>query len=228
VINSLPIIVYLAAAFVLTRVPYIGAYLSLCPTLLHGVFRFFIGGEKNKRIRLVKNDSALETTNDLTFKHSLIDYISYTGTILVAIGLFYLASFENYHLILSIFIGLIIVSLICWIRHFVEFLWALSFAALLGVPIYFGYNMTIMHIAVFLASYLLVQSVLSALHVCRQSFFNRKGVGIVAKVKWIPSMMLGIALLGQSLYASFFIMNNFSLHIGVPWGNIELMQLPWI
>jgi hypothetical protein len=225
---SLPIIVYLAVALAVTRIPYVRTYLSICYILLYEVIRTLISGGKSKRIRLVKHDSTLESTDSMKFKHDLISYVSYTATSLVAIGLFYLISTNNYHLILYILIGLIAVSMVFWIRHFLEFLWALSFSALLAVPIYFGYEIVMMPTAIFLASYILVQSVLNALSLCKESFINRNRTGGVAKLKWIPSMILGVVLLGQSLYAGYFVVSNFVLHIGLPWANFEFAQLPWV
>ncbi|MGG3887706.1 hypothetical protein [Metabacillus fastidiosus] len=226
--DSLSIIVYLAAAFVITRIPYVRTYLSICYTLLHEVTSVLVGGRTNKRRRLLKSYSSVETADSLTFKHDLISYISYTATILMAIGLFYLVSIDEYRLILYVLIGLMTVSMVLWIRHFLDFLWSLSFIVLLALPIYFGYEAAIMPTAIFLASYIMVQSVLNALYVCRQSFLNRKRKGITAKIKWIPSMILALSLLGQSLFASYFVVCNFVYHIGLPLGELKFIQFPWM
>ncbi|RBW69388.1 hypothetical protein [Bacillus taeanensis] len=224
----LPIIVYLAAAFVVTRIPYIRTYISLCHTLLHEVFRVLISRGKRKKIKLLKNEFDLETAEHITLRHHFINYISYTAVILVIIGFCYLVSTANYKLILYLLILLIAVSIVLWIRHFLEIIWALSFAVLLGLPLYSGNGMMISQTAIFLTFYLLLKSILTALQVCRQSFFDRKGKGIIGKVKWIPSMMLGLALLVQSLYAGFFIVSNFvfHIHIGLPWAELEFVKLP--
>jgi hypothetical protein len=224
VISSLPIIVYLAAALVVTRIPFVRRYLSICYTLLHEVMRALIGGEK--RIRLVKHkDETIETAS--TLKHDLISYISYTVASLAAIGLFYLVSIHRYEWILYLLSGLIAVALVFWLRHFLEFVWALSFTALLLAPIYFGYTLATKPMAIFLGSYILVQSVLTSLSLCKESFANRKRKGIAAKVKWVPSMILGLVLLGQALYAGYFIVGNFIFDIGLPWSHFEFAQLPW-
>ncbi|MFD2446982.1 M50 family metallopeptidase [Bacillus sp. CGMCC 1.16607] len=225
---SLPIIFYLASAFLVTRIPFIKTYLSLSYTLLHEMIRVLIMGGESKKIILLKKGSTSETTNYVTLKHDFISYISYTAPSLMAIGLFYFVSINDYHLILYILIGLIAVSIVFWIRHFLEFLWALSFMALLALPIYFRYELVVMHLAIFLASYILVQSVLNALNVCRHSFINRKANGVLAKVKGIPSMILGLTLLVQSIFAGYFIVSNFVLHIGVPWAKFDFAQIPWV
>ncbi|WP_040207496.1 M50 family metallopeptidase [Neobacillus jeddahensis] len=208
-VSSLPIIVYLAAALVITRIPFVGTYLSLCYTLLHEVVRALIGGRK--RIRLIKHEEGEVIEKTSTLKHDLISYLSYTVASLAAIGLFYLVSIHRYEWILYLLSGLIAVALVCWLRHFLEFVWALTFIALLVTPIYFGYDLAIKPTAIFLGSYMLVQSVLTALSLCKESFATRKNKGIAAKVKWVPSMMLGLVLLGQTLYASYYVVGNFVL-----------------
>lgn len=220
----MPIIVYLVAAILVSRIPYVRSYLALFPTLLNEVLRNLIGGGKS----LMNHDPLLETAVHRTFKHDLISYGSYTVTTLASIGLFYLVSIQHYHLILYILIGFIAVSLVLWIRRLLEFLWALSFIALLALPFWFGYGIAIKPAAIFLSSYILVQSVLNAFRVCRQSCTERKRKGIAAKVKWIPSMILGLALLGQSLYAGYFVVSHFIFHIGLPWTKLEFVQLPWV
>lgn len=225
--NSEPIIVYLVVALAVTRIPFLRTYISLCYTLIHEVFRVCIGGQGKNMIKFHSNNSKMEEMLPISFKQTIINYVGYSVTSVVAIGLFYLVSTNDYQLILYIFIGLIAVSLLFWIRSFSEFIWALSIAVLLTIPIYFGYGIAIMHTAIFLASYTLIKSVLNALRVLKADLFHRQAKGIVAKVKWIPSMILGLALLGQSLYAGYFVVSNFTLHLGIPWEGYEFVQLPW-
>lgn len=228
-IHSWAILLYLAAALVVTKIPYIQTYLSGCYTLLHEVSRVLLSGwGTRKKIRLFKNAPTLETADSQTFKQTLISYLSYTVTSLEAFGLFFLVSTNNYNLILYMLIGLITVSIVFWIRHVLELLWALSIIALLALPIYFGHDQAIMITAIFLTSYVLVQSVLAALYKCKESFALQKRKGMVAKVKWIPSMVIGIIVLGQSLFTCYFIVSNFVFHIGLPQVNFEFVQVPWI
>jgi len=226
-IDSLPMLVYLAAAIVLTRIPYINGYLSLCYKLIQGVFRVLLGERKSKKTRLLKNESTLEITYETSFKHDLIDYVSYTATTLTTVGLFYLIATANNHLLLYIFMGLIAFSLVFWIRHPLEWIGALSVLAMLGLPVYFGFETIVSNLAMFLAASVLVQSVLSSLKICRQIFFNTKRNGIVAKVKRIPSMILALALVGQSLYVGYFIVSYFIFSIGFPLLEVNPIQNLW-
>lgn len=228
-IHSWPIVLYLAVALVVTKIPYVQTYLSICYTLLHEVISILLSGwGKRKQIRLLKTAPTLETADSLTFKHTLISYLSDTATSLVAIGLFYLVSTKNYNLILYLFIGLLAVSVVFWIRHILELLWALSFIAILALPIYFGNEQAITLTAIFLTAYVLVQSVLATLYKCKESFAHQQRKGIVAKVKWIPSLIIGFVVLGQSLFACYFIVSHFVFHIEVPQIDFEFVQVPWM
>jgi hypothetical protein len=108
--------------------------------------------------------------------------------------------------------GLITVAVLLWIRNFFGILWAVSFIVLLALPIYFRYDIAIMHIGIFLASFFLTQLILNGIQVCKQGLLERKNParsGLLARVRVIPAMMFGVVLLGQSLYAGYFIVKKF-------------------
>ncbi|WP_180994179.1 hypothetical protein [Bacillus sp. Marseille-P3661] len=151
-----------------------------------------------------------------------------TVTLIAAIGAFYFVSTYNYRLMLYIVIGLIAVSMLLWIRRALELLWALSFIAALALPIYLGNERAIMVTASVLASYILVQSLLTSLTICKESFAHRKIKGFVARVKWIPSIILGFLLVGQSLLAGYYIVSNFVFNVGIPQVYFEFTQVPWV
>jgi hypothetical protein len=216
--------IYLTAALFVTRIPYINKYISLSYILPYEVIKALIGGGDTKRIILNRN----ETMNNESFKHTFTNYASYTAIPLASIGLFYLVSTNYYQWILYIFISLIACSLLFWIRKFFDIIWLLSFGTLLALPIYLGYDIAVIHLSIFLASYILIQSVLSALQVCWSSFSLRQRKGLVGKIIGVPSMLLGVALVGQSLYAGYFIVSNFTLHLGLPWTGYDIVQLPWV
>ena len=214
--HTLPIPIYLFIALIATHIPYIRAYFSLCNTLLHEVIMVILEGRRASKIYL-PNDSSKVITNaeNYSFKHSLITYAGYTGQSLVAIGLFYLVSNQNYYFIFYLFIALMVIAVLLWIRNVWGIIWALSFVVLLALPMYFQYNIAIMHISIFLSSFLLMKSIMNGLQVCRQSLWERKkiaGYGFLVRLKLIPVMTLGVILLGQSLYTGYFIINHI-LHL---------------
>lgn len=212
--TTILIFIYVAAAFVVSRIPFLRVYLSLCYTLLYEVICVLcLKGGLGQKIKLHKDGSG-QITNQVhsPFKTALIAYAGYTGTSLTAIGLFYLVSRGSYQFIIYLFIGLLVLSLLLWIRHLFGLFWALSWVSLLTVPIYFSYGLVIMHISIFLASIILTQSILHAFHLCRQSFMRRKNPARTAALvqgALIPAVIWGIVLLGQSLYAGYFIFKNF-------------------
>lgn len=209
--HPLPILVYLLIAFAVTRIPFVRVYFSVFNTLLHEIIRIIIDGGITNKIKLHKDGPGRDENNENSrFKNTMIIYAGYTGASLAAIGLFYLVSNQNYHIILYLFIGLLAVSILLWIRNFGGILWAISFLVLLALPLYFRQDLAIMHISIFLSSLILIQSIINGIQVCRRSLFERNPdrSGILSRVKVIPAMMLGIVLFGQSLYAGYFIIQN--------------------
>ncbi|WP_299090995.1 M50 family metallopeptidase [uncultured Metabacillus sp.] len=116
--HPFPILVYLLTALIVSHIPYIRVYFSLCNTLLREVIRALLARGLSYRIKL-NNDEANRITNSdhSLFKHTLITYAGYTGESLTAIGLFYLVSMQNYEYILFLFIGLIGMAILLWIRN---------------------------------------------------------------------------------------------------------------
>jgi hypothetical protein len=123
-------------------------------------------------------------------------------------GLFYLLSFNKFDWVIYFFIGLMVISILLWIRNFFGVIWALSFAALLAVPLYFRNEAAIMHISIFLSSLILVQAIINAFQVIRQSDKTEGKPGALEKIARVSAIICGIALLGQSLFAAYFIFSK--------------------
>jgi hypothetical protein len=210
--NSL-ILLYLAAALAISRLPMFMVYFSLCNTLIEKIIQVLAvvvtrEGKSNK-IKLYKNGSG-ETTSmvDSKIKKVMIVYIGYTGTLILAMGLFYLLSYNKFDWVIYFFISLMVISILLWIRNFFGFIWALSFVALLALPLYFRNELAIMHLSIFLSSLILIQAIIIAFHVIGQSFKTGGKPGALAKIARVPAIICGIALLGQSLFAAYFIFSK--------------------
>lgn len=223
------ILLYLAAALAISRLPMFRVYFSLCNTLIEKIIHVLAvvvtrEGKSNK-IKLYKNGLG-ETTNIVNSKIQkvMIIYIGYTGTLLIAMGLFYLLSYNQFHFVIYFFIGLMVISILLWIRNFFGVLWALSFVALLALPLFFRNEFAIMHISIFLSSLILVQAIINAFQVIRQSFKSEGKPGALAKLARIPAVICGITLLGQSLYAAYFIFNHV-LNFKVAMIRFELLEI---
>ncbi|KKI93501.1 hypothetical protein WQ54_04550 [Bacillus sp. SA1-12] len=206
---TFPIYVYLLTALIVSQIPYVRVYFSLCNTLLHEVIRVILtGGVFNKMT--LHNKQNLNSEHP-RFTHTLINYAGYTGESLAAIGLFYLVSKQNYEYIIYLFIGVIGIAMLFWIRNVWGILWALSFSSLLALPIYFRYDILLMHISILLASFILIQSIMNGIQVCMEILLKRRNPalsGFFARIKIIPAMILGVILLGQSVYTGYFIVKN--------------------
>lgn len=207
------ILIYLAAALAISRLPMFRVYFSLCNTLIEKIIHILAvvvtrEGKSNK-IKLYKNGSG-ETTNIVSSKIQkvMIVYIGYTGTLIIALGLFYFLSFNKFHFVIYFFIGLMVISVLLWIRNFFGVLWALSFVALLALPLYFRNEFAIMHLSIFLSSLILIQAIIHAFRVIGQSFKTGGKQGALAKIARIPPIICGTALLGQSLLTAYFIFSK--------------------
>lgn len=206
-------LIYLVVGLVGSRLPLIRVYLAHCHNLVSAVISVCLEGGRNNKI-LLHPDGAGQTTGVLTspFKKALISYAGYTGASMASIGLFYLLSRVHFHLVIYLFLGLSVLSLLMWIRNLFGVIWGLSLSVLLAIPVYFQYEMILVHISIFLASVLFTQSIICAIQVCKQSFMSRstpaRKVALV-QTKFIPAVILGLALFGQTLYAGYFFVQNF-------------------
>ncbi|WP_462412943.1 M50 family metallopeptidase [Neobacillus sp. Marseille-QA0830] len=226
------ILIYLGIALIGSRLPFIRVFLAHVHNLVSQVISVCLEGGRNK-IHLQRDGSAQTTgTLESTFKKALISYVGYTGASVAAIGLFYLVVSGSYYLVIYLFLGLTVLALLLWIRNLFGIVWGLSVSLLLALPVYFhfqtalpsfiryqmdlpltiNYEMILVHISIFLASVLFVQSVICAVQVCKQSFMSRSNPArkiALVQTKFVPAIVLGLALVGQTVYAGFYFVQNF-------------------
>jgi hypothetical protein len=207
------ILIYLVVGLVGSRLPLIRVYLAHCHNLVSTFISVCLEGGRNNKI-LLHTDGTGQTTGVLTspFKKALISYAGYTGASVASIGLFYLLSRGHFHLVIYMFLGLCVLSLLIWIRNLFGVIWGLSLTVLLALPVYLQYEMVLVHISIFLASVLFIQSIICAVQVSKQSFMSRSNPdrkAALVQTKFIPVVILGLALFGQTLYAGYFFVKNF-------------------
>ncbi|MBT2726414.1 M50 family metallopeptidase [Bacillus sp. ISL-75] len=200
--------------------PFIRGYFAHFHNLVHLVISACLEGSK---IYLNRDGSGQTTGNHTSpFKKALISYAGYTGASVAAIGLFYLVSRGHYHLVIYLYLGLSVLALLLWIRNPLGVIWGLSIAVLLALPVYFRYEtvlpvnvnfeMVLVHMSIFLASVLFVQSIIGAVQVCKQAFMSRnnpKRKAALVQTKLVPAVVLGLTLAGQSAYVGYFLVQNF-------------------
>ncbi|WP_160725256.1 M50 family metallopeptidase [Bacillus sp. USDA818B3_A] len=213
------ILIYLGVALVGSMIPFIRVFFAHFHNLIHLVVSVCLEGGK---IRLYPDGSGQTTGDTPAFKKALISYAGYTVASVAAIGLFYLATKGHYLWVIYLYLGLSVLALVLWIRNAFGVLWSLSVIALLAVPVYFHYQTSLpvnfnfdtvlVHISIFLASVLFVQSVICAVQVCRQGFMSRKNPkrkAALVQTKFIPAALLGLILFGQTVFAGYFFALNF-------------------
>jgi hypothetical protein len=218
--TSTLILIYLGVALVGSWIPFIRVYLAHFHNLVNLVISACLEGSK---VHLYRDGSGQTTGSDTSpFKKALISYAGYTGASVAAIGLFYLVSRSHFHLVIYLYLGLSVLALLLWMRNAFGVLWGLSVTILLALPIYFRYEtvlpvninfeMVLVHISIFLASVLFVQSLIGAVQVCKQSFMSRsnpKRKVALVQTKLVTAVVLGIILFGQTVLASYFFVQNF-------------------
>ncbi|MGX6444473.1 M50 family metallopeptidase [Neobacillus sp. K501] len=193
-------LVYLAAALLITRLPFLRSYFSLFNTLIPDIIqRLLIKGKTSP--------SGEKVISPL--KQGIIKYIGYTMTSVLAIMLFYSVAKGSYSIILLMLIGLIVLALLLSVRSFIAFIWALSFVVLLAGPLYYKHEAAIMHLSIFLSSMILVQLINNALRELSRSLKkNPEKTAPLAMFKRVPAVIFGVVVLGQSLFAGYFIVSS--------------------
>ena len=203
-------------------VPFLRSYFAHFHNLVNLVISACLEGGK---IHLYQDGSGQTTGSAVSpFKRALISYAGYTGASVAAIGLLYLVLKGHYQLVVYLYLGLSVVALLLWIRNAFGVIWGLSTAVLLALPVFFRYDnvlvlpvnvnleTVLVHIGIFLASVLFVQSMIGAVQVCRQAFMSRsnpKRKAALVQTKFIPAVVLGIILFGQTVLAGYFFALNF-------------------
>ena len=214
------ILIYLGIGLAGSLLPFIRVYLAHFHNLVNLVISVCLEGGK---IQLHRDGSGQTIGSHTTpFKKALISYAGYTGASVTAIGLFYLVSRGHYHLVIYLYLGLSVLALLLWIRNAFGVIWGLSVIGLLALPVYFRYETVLpinfnfetvlVHISIFLASVLFVQSIIGAFQVCKQSFMSRSNPrrkAALVQTKFIPAVILGMILLGQTVFAGYFFTLNF-------------------
>jgi hypothetical protein len=215
------ILSYLGVALVGSVIPFLKVFFAHFQNLVNLSISVCLEGGK---IHLYRDGSGQTTGNHTSpFKKALISYAGYTGALVAAIGMFYLVSRGYYDLVIYLLLGLSVLALLLWIRNAFGVIWGISVSVLLAMPVYFRYqpvvfpvnvnfDMVLVHMSIFLASVLFVQSIIGAVQVCKQSFMKRsnpkRNLALV-QTKLVPAVVLGLALTGQTAYVGYFFVQNF-------------------
>ncbi|WP_042461489.1 hypothetical protein [Neobacillus dielmonensis] len=99
------ILLYLGAALVGSRLPFIRVFLAHVHNLVSLVISVCLEGGRNKILLL--RDGSGQTSGKLAspFKKALISYAGYTSASMAALGLFYIVARGSYHLVIYLYMG---------------------------------------------------------------------------------------------------------------------------
>ncbi|WP_251550262.1 M50 family metallopeptidase [Neobacillus muris] len=231
--TSILVPIYLAIALAGSGLPIIKIFLAHFHNLVSLVICACLEGGRGIKIQLLRDGSG-QTTGAIAspFKKALISYAGYTAVSVTAIGLFYLVARGSYHLVIYLSLGWTILALVLWIRNLFGVFWGLSVAVILALPVYLrcqmampaqiryelvfpfhiNYELVFVHMSIFLASVLFIQSIICAVRVCKQMFMSRTNPArkaALVQTKFVPAIVLGLALLSQTIYAGYFFVQNF-------------------
>jgi len=194
------ILIVLLVAVAISFIPFTCAYFSIFNVMLNEMVKgLFV---RNKRQGNIDDQEGI-------LKRALTVYACITAESVAALALFYVMNHFGYRTVLFVFFGMIAVGVIRWFRFPVRLIWLLSVGALITVPIYFQVGWAMIVVSVFLTSMFLIKSVRNGVFAFKGSFMGRNiqsGNGIVARMKTIPSVLVGTMLLLQSISIGFIVL----------------------
>ncbi|WP_186577083.1 M50 family metallopeptidase [Aquibacillus kalidii] len=204
------LIYYMIGAIILIKTPFIGTYIRLINTITHEIWHVVIAsvtGGKGHRIALNRDTSGYAITSNASWiSRVLTAYAGYTGASITALLLFYLLNEGRYSAVLTLYLVIAAIASVLWIRNVFGFLWTSSFVILIWLLLNHSMDILIIHISYMLAAIILVESILSASHILRISFFEPKNAGDATnlqKATLIPAVIWGTVFFVQSVYIGY-------------------------
>lgn len=213
------ILFYLTISFLIMQYKQIEPYFSSVNTFIHEFFHALVAillGEKARKIYIFEDVSGKAfTTNGNRFKQILVSYAGYTGSSGFALFCFYCLSIEQYAYIFYFFFFSIFISWVFLIRNLYGFLWSFSIVLLLSCILFFNWSFLILHVSIFIASIVLLQSVITSYTILKLSFKQPKGAGDTTNLyeqTFISPRIWGIVFFSQSIFVFFYIFYHFILN----------------
>lgn len=231
--NVYLIYVYLFIAFVLSNIPLINSFIkgnarvskvihtigmvvAIANTMIHeschALMAILTGGQIRGVSLSVDTSGLAETTSKSRIARILVSYAGYTGSSLVAVGLFYLLYLGKYEWIIYFFVLLSAINWLFWVRNLFGFLWLTAFIGMMVFLLYKHYEVLFIHISILLSCMVLVQSIISAFVILKLSVTDRRNAGDatnLAKFTFIPTVFWGVLFFAQSVVVAIYIANEY-------------------
>lgn len=202
------IILFIILAVILTQMPIIGKYFSIVNTLIHETGHSIIAIVTGGRVESV---SLFSNTEGAT----LSSYQYWIGGFLTGVAGYVFSSFMAFLFmiliykrksgyVLSILLGILLVSLLFWIRNPFGLFWVITVIIGFSFVLVKGSKTVLNYVALFITSLLLVESVTSAFEIMYLGFVSSGSAGDatnLAKLTLIiPTQVWGILFFIQSLF----------------------------
>lgn len=228
-LNSNLVYLYLLIAFVLSNVPLVNSFIkgnarlskvihaigmsvAIANTMIHETCHAcmaIVTGGRIRGVSLSADSSGLaETTSSSRIARILVSYAGYTGSSLVAVGLFYLLHLGKYEWIIYFFVLLSTINWLFWVRNLFGFIWLTAFIGMMIFFLYKHFEVLLLHISILLTCMVLVQSIVSALVILKYSVTDRRNAGDatnLAKSTFVPAIFWGALFFVQSILATIYI-----------------------
>lgn len=229
------IYIYLLIAFILSNIPLLHSYIkgnarvskvvhaigmsvAIANTMVHEschAIMSLVTGGRIRGVSLSADTSGLaETTSNSRIAKILVSYAGYTGSSLVAVGLFYLLYLGKYEWIIYFFIVLSAINWLFWVRNLFGFLWLTAFIGMMVFFLYKHFEVLLVHISILLTCTVLVQSIVSAFVILKVSITDRRNAGDatnLARFTFIPTLVWGALFFVQSIGAASYIVKTYFL-----------------
>lgn len=208
--------IYIALAYLITLVPFIGKYFSVVNTLFHeighAVFALLLKGEIRSISLFANTEGKTMTASPFWFGRVLTSLAGYPFASLIAFLCFYSINHNQTEFLLYGFIIITTLSLLLWIRNGYGFIWSISFISLCGWLIWNGNNNMQIFAAFFLSAIILTQSVSTSFTIFKLSLTSPKEAGDatnLAHSTYIPAFIWGTLFFGQSIWIAYVIFKNY-------------------
>lgn len=218
-LHDIPIIYYLIGiSFILPKIPFIGKFFNIINTLIHefghAVTSLLLQG-KVQSIEIFGDTSGNTTTQSKgKFSMFLIAISGYLFSSSFAWFAFYLIERDLHrHFIMGLSI-LFLIMLIFWVRNRFGFFWIILFCILNGLIIYYLDIKWIEVIALFYATIILIESVVSTVVLLYLSIFKSKTAGDahnLQKITHIPAFFWALGFVTYALFVAYHIFSSFIL-----------------
>lgn len=201
-------LIYLLVAFLIIQLPFVGKYFSVTHTLIHEIghgFAAILCGGRLKKIHLFSTTEGFAYTSHKGRLSQLITALSgYIGTSAFSYFSIWLMSIGKYQILLYFYVGLLIFTLILWVRNVYGFIWVLSAILLFTWLVLEAPDSWMKPILLLLTCIILIESIRSAYTIMFLSIKRPSEAGDATSLaqitRIIPTYIWGVLFFAQSLY----------------------------